>query len=194
MYCKPTHTDQYLHWDSHHSLSAKYSIIGTLTLRVKTVCTTLGLLDKELKHLKEALVRSKYPRWAINKVQNKVINGNPEDNGTNHVGNTFQDNNTSSINNQSSTTCRGRSSIGHIVIPYVQGLGESIKCTCTKYGIQTYFRGNRTIKQMLVRPKDQDPKEKKSGVIYSYQCGAIDCGEEYIDETARTWGRDTKNT
>ena len=38
---------------------------------------------------------------------------------------------------------------------------------------------------MLVKPKDPDPKEK-SGVIYSYQCGAIDCGEEYISETSRT--------
>ena len=25
VYCKPTHTNQYLQWDSHHSLSAKYS-------------------------------------------------------------------------------------------------------------------------------------------------------------------------
>ena len=41
---------------------------------------------------------------------------------------------------------------------------------------------------MLVRPKDQDPKEKKSGVIYSYQCGAIDCGGEYIGETSRILG------
>ena len=39
---------------------------------------------------------------------------------------------------------------------------------------------------MLVRPKDQDPKEKKSGIIYSYQCGAIDHGEEHISETSRT--------
>ena len=78
--------------------------------------------------------------------------------------------------------------MGHIVIPYVQGLGESIRCTCNKYGIQTYFRGKRTLKQMLVRPKNQDPKEKKSGVIYSYQCGAIDCGEEYISEPSRTLG------
>ena len=30
---------------------------------------------------------------------------------------------------------------------------------------------------MLVKPKDKDLKEKKSGVIYSYQCGAIDYGE-----------------
>ena len=41
---------------------------------------------------------------------------------------------------------------------------------------------------MLVRPKDQDPKEKKSRVIYSNQCGAIDCVEEYISETSRTLG------
>ena len=40
---------------------------------------------------------------------------------------------------------------------------------------------------MLVKAKDQDPKEK-SGVIYCYQCGAIDCGEEYIGETSRTVG------
>ena len=185
---KPTHTDQYLQWDSHYNPSAKYSVIGTLTYRAKTVCTTMGLLNEELQHLMEALVRCKYPRWAITKVQNKVINGNQEDNGNNHVGNTSQDTSDSSGNSQTSTTSSRRPSMGHIAIPYFQGLGESIKCTCTKYGIQTCFKGNRTIKQMLVRPKDQDYKEKKNGVIYSSQCGAIDCGEEYISETFRTLG------
>ena len=190
MYCKPTHTDQYLQWDSYHNLSAKYSVIGTLTHRAKTVCTTPELLNEELQHLKEALVKCTYHKWAINKVQNKVINGNQEDSGNNntHAGHTSQDTSTSSGNSQTSTTYRGRLSMEHIVIPYVQGLGEIIKHTCTKYDIQTYFRGNRTLKQMLVRPKDQDPKEKKSGVIYSYQCGAIDCGEEYIGETSMTLG------
>ena len=73
-YCKPTHTDQYLQWNSHHNLSAKYSVIGTLTHRAKVVCTSLELLNEELQHLKEALGKYKYPRWAINKVQNKIIN------------------------------------------------------------------------------------------------------------------------
>ena len=35
---------------------------------------------------------------------------------------------------------------------------------------------------------DQGPKEKKSGVIYSYQCGEISCDEEYIGEAPRTLG------
>ena len=37
-----------------------------------------------------------------------------------------------------------------------------------------------------MKPKDQDPKDKKSGFIYCFQCGDITCGEEYIRETSRT--------
>ena len=34
-------------------------------------------------------------------------------------------------------------------------------------------KGNTTIKQILMKPKDQDPKDKKSAVISSFQCGDI---------------------
>ena len=43
-----------------------------------------------------------------------------------------------------------------------------------------------------MKPKDQDPKEKKSGVIYSFQCNHITCDEEYIGETARILGERCK--
>ena len=79
VYQKPTHTYQYLRWESHHCLSCKYSVIGTLTHRAKVVCTTPEPLKEELKHLRGALSRCKYPNWAINRVQNKVINNNWED-------------------------------------------------------------------------------------------------------------------
>ena len=46
VYRKPTHTDQYLQWDSHHDLAAKYRFIGTLTHRAKTVCTGPELFNK----------------------------------------------------------------------------------------------------------------------------------------------------
>ena len=67
MYYKPTRTDQYLQWDSHHSLSAKYSVIGTLTHRAKTVCTGLELLQRKLQHLRKVLIWYKYPHWVINR-------------------------------------------------------------------------------------------------------------------------------
>ena len=166
MYHKPTHTDQYLQWDSHHSLSAKYSVIGTLTHRAKTVCTELELLQRELKHLRKALVRCKYPHWAINKVQNKVLNSNLEDSSNNnlqHPGNnsinnmeqpiqTWDKNNQVQVNSNPSartiptTTSRSKSTMGHIVLPYTKGQAESLKNICGKYGIQTYFKGNTTIK------------------------------------------------
>ena len=78
--------------------------------------------------------------------------------------------------------------IGHIVIPYTQGLCKSIKKICSKYGIQTHFRGNRTIKNILVSPKDKDPMEKKGGAIYWCQCWELACDEECIGETSRTFG------
>ena len=57
---KPTHTDQYLQWDN-HNLSAKCSIIGTVTHRDKTVCTGPELLNEKLEHHREALVKCTYP-------------------------------------------------------------------------------------------------------------------------------------
>ena len=48
---------------------------------------------------------------------------------------------------------------------------------------------NRTIKNILVKPKDKDPLDRKSRPIYWYQCGELMCDEEYIGETPRTFGK-----
>ena len=100
----------------------------------------------------------------------------------------MQDSNGCSNNSQTTAIPGGRPSMGHIVFPYVQGLRESIKHIWCKYGIRTHFKGNRTLKQILIKPKDKNPENKKSGVNYCYQCSALDCGEEYIGETTRTQG------
>ena len=54
--------------------------------------------------------------------------------------------------------------------------------------MQVYFKGGNTIKSLLVAPKDQVPILKKSGVMYRYKCGRVDCDDEYIDESSRTFG------
>ena len=77
---------------------------------------------------------------------------------------------------------------GHIVIPYTQGLCESIKKICGRYGIRTHFKGGSTIKNLLVSPKDKDPVVNQSGAIYWHQCGILSCDYEYIGETSRTFG------
>ena len=57
VYRKPTHTDQYLQWDSHHHLSAKFSVIHTLSHRAQIVCSKPGLLQQEKDHLRTVLTK-----------------------------------------------------------------------------------------------------------------------------------------
>ena len=75
----------------------------------------------------------------------------------------------------------------HIVVPYLKGLSESFKNICRKHGIEMYFKGGNTIKELLVHPKDKDNILQKSGVIYRYKCGRVDCEEEYIGKSGRTF-------
>ena len=53
---------------------------------------------------------------------------------------------------------------------------------------KTHFKGGRTIKNLLVSPKDKDPMVNQSGAIYWYQCGNLSCDDEYIGETSSTFG------
>ena len=153
------------------------------------------------------------PPWAIKRVQNKVLNRNWEDqsnsnlqdtsyNTTNNLQQQTQTrdnsrNQTQANNNQGASTTtnssRPKLTIGQVVIPYTKGLVKSFKHICGKYGVQVHLKGNTTIKQVLMKPKDQDSKENKSRVIYSFQCNHIARDEEYIREIARTLGERCKD-
>ena len=137
VYRKPTHTDQYLQWDSHHHLSAKFSVIQTLSHRVSTMCSNPELLQKEKEHLRKALTNCKYPKWALDKVEKRLNRSSRQ------------------VNNGGNNNAQSANQEGHIVIPYTQGLCESIKKICGRYGIQTHFKGGKTIKNLLVSPKDK---------------------------------------
>ena len=76
---KPTHTDLYLHWDSHHTLSSKYSVIGTLQHRAKTICSNPQLLKQEEDHLHRALTKCKYPAWALNRIKLQIKKSSSEE-------------------------------------------------------------------------------------------------------------------
>ena len=75
---KPTQTDQYLQWDSHHNLAAKYSVISTMTHRARTVCTKPELLNEEKQHLMKVLTKCKYPKLTLDKVECKFTNRSQE--------------------------------------------------------------------------------------------------------------------
>ena len=82
VYRKPMHTDQYLQWDSHHNLAAKYSVISTPTHTARTVCTKPEVLKKEIHHLRKAQTKCKYPNWKLDKVEKKFLNSSQEKGNT----------------------------------------------------------------------------------------------------------------
>ena len=114
VYSKPTHTDLYLQWDSHHNLASKFSVINTLTHRAKAVCYNAKLLETELKHLQEVLGHCKYPKWAIDKVLLQQ-----------------QNRNNSSRRRQCRDSIQANKKC-HIIVPYSQGLCESYMNICSR--------------------------------------------------------------
>ena len=111
-----------------------------------------------------------YPKWALDKVEKRLNKPSSEtSDGANNQGTTGAQPATNEVKTKF-----------HIVIPYTQGCYESIKKICGRYGIQTYFKSNNTIRNLLVSPKDKDPMISQNGAIYWLQCGALSCDDEYI--------------
>ena len=91
-------------------------------------------MKREEEHLSRVLTKCKYPTWAINRVKMKMRK--PAQKKKN-IGNK---------NNQTSYQKP------YMVVPYYKGLSKSVKRTCNKHGVQVYFRGGVTIKNLLMAP------------------------------------------
>ena len=120
------HTDQYLQWDSHHHLSAKFSVTHTLSHRANTVCSKPELLQQEKDHLRKVLIKCKYPKWALDKVE-KWLNRSTREaiDGVQWLDRSTREA-IDGVHNQGTTAAQTATNKvktkGHIVIPYTQGL------------------------------------------------------------------------
>ena len=146
-------------------------MVSTLHHRANAVCSTQQLLDKEEKHLQKVLTENKYPTWALNRVKNKIKGHTKQE-----IKRREHANNTKGQNKS------------YMILPYVRSLNESMKNICNKHGVQVHYRGGNTIKGLLMAPKDKDHITMKSGIIYRFKCHRVDCDDEYIGESSRTFG------
>ncbi|XP_033757687.1 uncharacterized protein LOC117340038 [Pecten maximus] len=156
VYRKPTHTDQYLKYDSHQSLEHILGVIRTLTHRANTICSTDDRLEQEIDHLKQVLRTSGYSKK--NQHSSKKKTPNP-------------------------STIREHLAQGHITSPYVGGVSESIARKIRKLDVMVHTKPVNTIRSMLVAPKDKTNTLEKSGAIYHIQCA--DCPATYVGEIKR---------
>ena len=127
VYRKPTHTDQYLHWDSNHHITAKHSVYNTLAHRAKTVSSTQDSLDQELLHIKTALQLCQFPNWALNQWEHSFK----------HPSHTSNNNNNNS-NNPSINQDHNNKYKATIVVPYIPKTADRFKRICKGKNIQVH--------------------------------------------------------
>ncbi|XP_072046801.1 uncharacterized protein [Amphiura filiformis] len=72
VYRKPTHTDHYLQFGSHHPLVHKLGVIRTLHYREETIISEEINIPYEKDHIDGALRKCGYPDWAFEQAKRKI--------------------------------------------------------------------------------------------------------------------------
>ena len=133
VYRKPTHTDQYLQFDSNQPLQHKLGVIKTLYHRCNTICTTQENKLREIEHLQKVLSISGYTRSAwVTAIKPKRKTTTPPKSE--------------------------RNTKGSITLPYVGNLSNAIARIIRKAGVQVHLKPHNTVRSHLVHPKDKIKK------------------------------------
>ena len=74
VYRKPIHTDQYLHYSSHHQTSCKESVVSSLFNRAYSIITNKDDLHKENARMKQVLKENGYRESIINTIFRRITN------------------------------------------------------------------------------------------------------------------------
>jgi len=73
-----------------------------------------------------------------------------------------------------------------IVLPYVEETSERVAWVMRKHHVPVAMRPVKTLKKLLVHPKDKQVKEEVIDCLYRIPCG--NCEKCYIGESGRKFG------
>ena len=158
VYRKPTHTDRYLDFSSHHPLEHKRSVVTTLFSRANSLTSTMLQRMDEESHLSRKLKTNGYPQRFIRKQQGDKRTSKPDE--------------------------PRKEPKASITLPYVQGLSEPIRRMLEEADIRVRFKPNTTLRKLLIKPKDPLPVERRTGIVYQIPCS--DCSQTYVGQSGRT--------
>ena len=73
-YRKPTHTDQYLHYSSHHQTSYKERVVSSLFNRAYFIIANKDNVCKENARIKQVIKENGYQESLISKIFKRITN------------------------------------------------------------------------------------------------------------------------
>ena len=166
VYRKPTHTDQYLSFTSHHSTRSKQSVITALFNRAENAITNNTELKQEQQHITKVLQSNGYSKQFIDKTRRQW-----------HLKQQNKNNNKPAKNEPEL--------VKGINLPCIQGISEQLQRTLSQHNIKSTFYTTTTLRKILPSPKDPIPTEKKHNMIYKLDCK--DCDAVCIGESKRAY-------
>ncbi len=162
VYRKPTHTDKYLSYNSHHPVSHKKSVAKTLLQRAEHLPSNSDSQANEREYVLNILRENNYPKDFLKNCLNP-----------------------SACRNQNNS--EGDTSIkGYAVVPYIQGVTEPIKRILSNCNIKVALKPYLTLGHIFAKPKDPIPTNQKTHAVYSIPCN--DCEKEYLGQSKRQFG------
>ena len=154
VYRKPTHTDKYLSFNSHHPRSHKKSVATALLQRADNLTSNSVARYNERKYVINVLKENNYPKNFLYDCLRR-----------------------SALTNCDSLA--GDSAMkGFAIVPYIQGIAEPIMRILNNCGIKVALKPIHSLWHIFAKPKDRVPTDRKTHAVYSIPCA--DCEKEYL--------------
>ena len=153
VYRKPTQQTNTWIFRSHHPSHIKRGLIMCLQHRIDSIISREEYQKSETDGLRRVLRKNGYPTQFVLKSSCRRLKNSEK-----------------------------QKPAATVVIPYTQGLSESIRRVCQEYNIRIVFGAGKSLRTILTKAKDRLPKEQQSNVIYKIPCS---CAKVYIEEMAR---------
>ena len=150
VYRKPTHTERYLSFDSHHPILHKKAVVRSLTDRDRTVQSSSQERAREMKYVVSTLEDNGFPKRFI------IEDSEPK----------------KSLKEMSASKSVNDENGNKVcVLPYIEGTTEPIKRILEHFGIKVALKPHQTIGNLFPKPKDPVPKAQIRAPIYKIPCG-----------------------
>ena len=161
VYQKPTHTNRYVQFDSHHPSSVKSGVVRCIAERAIRVSSSEEARDAEFRRISQVMVCNGYPRKFVQKAISRQVKSRAA---------------------RRVQPQQDQSKAVTVRIPFIDGLSQEVRRVARAAGVRCAFYTPNTLGS-LYNAKDPLPRGSVTHAVYSVKCKT--CDDEYVGETRR---------